>query len=286
MNTEGYIAQRSSRREAGGPSADKVFQQLIQPRRVPATEPEMHLLAGATRVNTVFRGDRVAIWRWGHRGPAVLLVHGWDSRASHLGSFVEALLAAGYQVVAFDGPGHGDSGGHHSNVVLLGQAILQVVAAAGPVQAAIGHSMGSPALLYAFAHGLEVGASVHLAGPSSFRRVLERTASQTGLDAGGQRALMTLMEAETGIPVEAMELSHLARGLRHPSLLLHDPEDREVPYEESRKLGAAWPLSTLHAVSGVGHRRILGDRSVVGLSADFLRRTLPVNGASMQETRS
>ena len=51
-------------------------------------------------------------------------------------------------------------------------------------------------------------------------------------------------------------------------------------------LGAAWPLSTLHAVSGVGHRRILGDRSVVGLSADFLRRTLPVNGASMQETRS
>lgn len=83
-----------------------------------------------------------------------------------------------------------------------------------------------------------------------------------------------------------MELSHLARGLRHPSLLLHDPEDREVPYEESRKLGAAWPLSTLHAVSGVGHRRILGDRSVVGLSADFLRRTLPVNGASMQETRS
>ena len=129
MNTEGYIAQRSSRREAGGPSADKVFQQLIQPRRVPATEPEMHLLAGATRVNTVFRGDREAIWRWGHRGPAVLMVHGWDSRASHLGSFVEALLAAGYQVVAFDGPGHGDSGGHHSNVVLLGQAILQVVAA-------------------------------------------------------------------------------------------------------------------------------------------------------------
>ncbi|MCK7545084.1 alpha/beta hydrolase [Marinobacter bryozoorum] len=224
----------------------------------------------------------MAIWRWGHSGPAVLLVHGWDSRASHLGSFVEPLLAAGYQVVAFDGPGHGESGGHHSNVVLLGQSILQVVAAAGPVQAAVGHSMGSPALLYAFAHGLEVDASVHLAGPSSFRRVLERTALQTGLDAGGQRALMTLMEAETGIPIETMEMSHLARGLRHPSLLLHDPEDREVPFEESRELGAAWPLSTLHAVSGVGHRRILGDSSVLGLSTDFLRRTLPVNDDSMQ----
>ena len=47
-------------------------------------------------------------WSWGN-GPTVLLVHGWNGRATQLGGFVEPLVARGYRVVAFDAFGHGES---------------------------------------------------------------------------------------------------------------------------------------------------------------------------------
>ena len=45
---------------------------------------------------------------WGD-GPVVYLVHGWGGRGSQLASFVEPLLVAGFRVVMFDAPAHGDS---------------------------------------------------------------------------------------------------------------------------------------------------------------------------------
>jgi len=228
-------------------------------------------------MHVLHKGHRLAVWRWGTEGPLVLLVHGWDSRASHLGAFVEPLLAAGYRVLAFDGPGQGDSEGVRSNVVDLGQAILDVVEATGPVSAAIGHSMGSAALLYAFAHGLETRATVHIAGPSSLRGVLIRTAAMLELNMEQGRELISLMEGETGLPVDDMELSALAQGLRHPALILHDPEDREIPFGESERLNTAWAQATLHPMPGLGHRRIISAVPAIDLSLELIARHVPAH---------
>lgn len=257
--------------------AEAVLQKIVTPRRVPADPQEQALLADARLTHVTHRDRQLAVWQWGSTGPQVLLVHGWDSRASHLGGFVRALLAAGYRVLAFDGPAQGESEGSRSNVVDLGQAALRVAEAAGPVEATIGHSMGSPALLYAFAQGLLVRASIHICGPSSLKGVLHRTAGMLGMDAEQRDRLLSLMEAETGIPLENMELSRLANGLRHPALIIHDPEDREIPFEESRRLQSAWPGAMLQAVSGVGHRRIINDLAVIELGVKMLSRHLPVN---------
>lgn len=258
-------------------SVASILNKMVTPRRVDASETERAILARATFMHVLHKGHRLAVWRWGTEGPLVLLVHGWDSRASHLGAFVEPLLAAGYRVLAFDGPGQGDSEGVRSNVVDLGQAILDVVEATGPVSAAIGHSMGSAALLYAFAHGLETGASVHIAGPSSLRGVLIRTAAMLELNMEQGRELISLMEGETGLPVDDMELSALAHGLRHPALILHDPEDREIPFGESERLNTAWAQATLHPMPGLGHRRIISAVPAIDLSLELIARHLPAH---------
>ena len=263
----------------GAIDPDSVFRELVTPLRVPATAQEQALLDSGARSHVVYSGNRLAVWHWGGKGPRVLLVHGWNSRASHLGGFVQALVAAGYQVVAFDAPGHGESEGGRSNVVDLGRAVLKVAEAVGPVDAAIGHSMGSPALLYAFAHGLSVSASVHIAGPSSLQGALLRAAATVGLSDEQADRLLALMEEETGDPMVAMELFRLAEGFRHPALIVHDRDDREVPFEESRLLQAAWPDSTFHEMSGLGHRRILNDATVVGLGVSLLNQHLSVGPA-------
>ena len=48
-------------------------------------------------------------YEWGRGARTILLVHGWESRGTALRSFVPGLVQAGFRVVAFDGPAHGNS---------------------------------------------------------------------------------------------------------------------------------------------------------------------------------
>jgi pimeloyl-ACP methyl ester carboxylesterase len=129
----------------------------------------------------------------------------------------------------------------------------------GAVHGVVAHSMGSAATLYAFAHGLHVQASVHLAGPVSARKVMQGISRAAGLDAQGTQALLKAFEQRSGAPLDAMELPALAPGLRHSALILHDPADAEVPFKASRELADAWPGARLLETPGTGHRRILRD---------------------------
>ena len=61
---------------------------------------------------------------------------------------------------------------------------------------------------------------------------------------------------EASAEVSAPALGHI------PSLLIHDPNDPEMPYQHSIALAAAWPGAALVNVFGVGHRRILRARDV------------------------
>lgn len=237
----------------------------------PPTEVETALLDTAQRRDIALRlgapgheqHHALATWSWGHQGPRILLVHGWESRASHWHAWVHPLRRAGFQVTAVDNLAHGASSGDTANVRLWGQGLLAVARAFGPIHAVVGHSAGSAAALYAFAHGLEVDASVHIAGPASLTRVATGFALAHGLPRTELGGFRTAMEAQLGFPMAEMDLPALQGGLRHPGLIVHDPQDREVPFTESLALSEAWPLSQLISVEGLGHRRILRSPEVI-----------------------
>lgn len=254
------------------PSVQSIVHAFGQPGPAkPLSEAEIALMDTAERRDIPvvlgmagqLQDHRLATWNWGHLGPRVLLVHGWESRASHWHAWVHPLLRAGFQVTAVDNLAHGASTGDAANALLWGQGLLAIQHAVGPIHATIGHSAGSAATLYAFAHGLKVDASVHIAGPSSLQRVATGFALAMGLareDIGAYRAGL---EAQLGFPMSEMDIPALRGGLRHPALILHDPQDKEVPFSESLALHEAWPLSQLTPVEGVGHRRILRAPEVI-----------------------
>ncbi|MCG2583195.1 alpha/beta hydrolase [Massilia sp. TS11] len=249
---------------------EQVFHQFVTPRALPYEEAERALLARAERLTPV---PGIVAWRWRPAQPngrRLLLVHGWESRAAHWGAFIAPLLDAGYEVLAHDGPAHGDSAGSQTHILAWGQALAAVAAALGPLDALLGHSLGSAAALYAFAHGVQVRTSVHLCGPSSVRRVLERVAQAAALGPEQTARFAQRFERHMGAPMAVMDLAQLQHGLRHPALLLHDPLDREVPFAESAMLAAAWPGARLEKVEGVGHRRILRDPAVIAASLAWL----------------
>jgi len=254
---------------------EAVLHAFTHPRNKPLAAEEQQLLNQAEVQYFNLGWDRFPLWTWGRAANPtrrVLLVHGWESRASHWASFIPALLVAGYEVSAFDGPAHGEADGESTNVLELGQALVVAAKAVGPLFAVIGHSAGSPASLYGFANGVETHTSVHLSGPAHLTHVLDHVAARGGLTKEQWPLFRQRFESYLGVPAETLDLPMLRHGLSHPALLLHDPLDAEVPYAESEALAAAWPEARLEAVADVGHRRILKSPSAIEGVVNFLRQ--------------
>lgn len=244
------------------------------PERIPLKPEERAALTGAAEPPLRHEGHKLARWTLG-QGPRVLLVHGWNSRGAHLLGFARPLIEAGFSVTLFDLPAHGNSGGHAASVVHAGRALRAIAADIGEVHAVIGHSMGSAAALLAFAHGLRVRRSVHLAGPSSLTPMVKGLAAMHGLGPADAAAFAGWVEGFIGTRMGCVDLERLLPGLRHPGLIVHDVEDRTVPFAASTALHAAWPGSELQRVTGLGHRRLLFDADVIARSVAYIASTDP-----------
>ena len=250
-------------------SLQALTQVFSVPERIPLTAEERSQLESASRFEHRYPEGTLAAWTFGV-GPRVVLVHGWSSRGAHLLAFVGPLIEAGYSVTLFDAPAHGDSTGEATSIVHVGRALLSLCAALGDVQAIVAHSAGSAASLWAFNLGLRVERSVHLSGPSSLTAMLHGMAANFGLVGEEARLFTEWVEAFIGYPPSELDLEALKEGLHHSGLILHDIEDRVVPYAASEQLHQAWPGSRLVALRGQGHKRLLGAHAVVTEVAQFL----------------
>lgn len=254
---------------------EKACSFFVRPRRNTADAVAFDaLMPGATPFAFQHRGNTMRGRIVGEGDKTVLLVHGWESRAAHLLGFLPDLRQAGFRVAAFDAPAHGDSEGEKGHVGEMGRAVLEAQTVLGKFDAVVAHSAGSPAALYAMSQGLQVDASVHISGPASFERVLQRFAAACELDAEGYGRFRALVHEEIGFLPELLEAEALTKHLSHPALLIHDEDDKEVPFEESSLLHAHWQASELLPVKGLGHRRIIQDKDVIRSVTGFLKQQL------------
>ena len=216
------------------------------------------------------RRRRIAAWRWGH-GPAVLLVHGWEGRGSQLGAFVEPLVHAGLSVVAFDAPGHGDSPGRRLYLADMADCVADIARAVGPLHAIVAHSFGAAAALMAHHRGaVDARRNVMIAPNALIDDAVARFARTVALDDGDRTLLERELARHNGFTVAAAGIDQLV-GQRDAALLVvHDRDDREVPFWHGERLAATWHNATLRATSGLGHRQILRDVAVIAEVTAFV----------------
>ncbi|HYY52239.1 MAG TPA: alpha/beta fold hydrolase [Myxococcales bacterium] len=213
-------------------------------------------------------GPELAVWDWSD-GPTVLLVHGWNGNAAQLSGFVPPLVRSGYYVAAPDLPAHGASAGARSNVRAMADALLRVGRRVGPVHAVIAHSLGAAATAIAMAEGLGAERAVFIAPPADLPRYAGLFARALGLSPRSADGLLARLDRALG-GRERFDLLQLARRQTAQMLVLHDPEDREVPFADGRALADAWPGGKLEAQPGAGHTRALRDPEVISRAVGFV----------------
>ena len=210
------------------------------------------------------RGGEVVVHRLGAKtGPRVLLVHGWNGAAADWRPLAEALVADGFSVCALDLPAHGASPGRVSSLPRFVRGVLEANRRHGPFDVWIAHSMGVAASLAALARGAQARRLILLGGLIDPAGALREFARGFGLNAAATRAYLAGIEREERMPLSDVDALRNARAIMAPTLIVHDCDDRVIPVEHGRKLAAALPTAQLIQTSGLGHRRILSDDTIV-----------------------
>ena len=215
----------------------------------------------------------LAVWDWGE-GPTVLLSHGWGGQAADFRHLVGPLVKAGFSVVAFDHPAHGQSSGQEATLVEFARALEAVGRRVGPLEAIVGHSFGGAATALALDWGLPAKRAVLIAAPMDVRYFARGFADAVGLPERAHPRWYQAIEKKVGVSMDSLDVRELARRQRAEALVVHDEADREVPFEHGQAIAAAWPNATLQRVAGLGHRRILADAGVAELIVRTLRADL------------
>lgn len=226
-------------------------------------------------------GARIAAYDFAPTGgrrdaPTALVVHGWRSRTAHMSGLIAALVDAGFRVIAIDLPGHGASSGRRLN---MANAVAAVHAAAqwfGPFAAIVGHSFGGAVAANAMVGSIAgfapvpAGRLVLVSAPSSMPSIFRDFAEFLDLGTRTQTALADRVMQIAGRPLEDFVVAQQLAGRDLPVLVVHAPDDKEVPATEAEALAAAGPHVILHWAPGLGHRRILGDGGVARRIVDFV----------------
>ncbi|OLF55273.1 alpha/beta fold hydrolase [Pseudomonas chlororaphis] len=237
--------------------ASKMRLFFMTPRERLPRDWELPLLARSERITLRFG---LSALRWG-QGPAVLLMHGWEGRPTQFASLINALVGAGYSVVALDGPAHGRSPGREANVVLFARALLEAAAELPPLRAVVGHSMGGASAMLAVQMGLRTETLVSIAAPARILGVLRGFARYVRLPPRARSAFIRQVEQDVGMRAAAMDVARYQ--LDMPGLIVHAEDDRLVSVKEADLIHEAWFDSRLLRLKEGGHQRVLADPRLI-----------------------
>lgn len=270
------VLQRLSPRAAAR-LAERVF---FTPHQSRLSEAMRAALARGKPFSVDVEGCRVNGWTWGS-GPVVYLVHGWGSRGGRLTAYVQPLVEAGFQVVTYDGIGHGSSAGRLSSMPQLARTLRAVVNTIGPAHGLVGHSLGASASVLAMEWGLEVGRAAFVAPTAEPVVHTLRWAERLGLESDVIAHLRTNSERRIHFSWSDLDIVALARRRTIPLLVVHDADDSVIPAAEGAAIAAAWPGSLFLSTRGYGHSDVVRAPEVVAPVVLFLANQLSREAASV-----
>lgn len=217
-------------------------------------------------------GHDLATYTWGDPTlqPYVLLAHGWSSHSLQYLAWVHALRSGGYAVVAFDQQAHGRSSGRRATLPDFVCNLLAVGWRHGRAAAVIGHSLGGTAAALALKHGLEADRAILIAAQADPEEAVGRFADTLGIAGPVKKQMIALLEADTGVAMDDLHAHRTVPSLGRPALVVHDVEDREVPWSDGERYARHWPHARLLTTSGLGHHDVARDAQVISDCVAFL----------------
>jgi alpha-beta hydrolase superfamily lysophospholipase len=265
------------------PNATKhiVLKQFFKPLSHPLTPMETQYIENATSFHIQVHDKEIRCWKWG-RGPGILFVHGWNGRGVNLACFFKSFINAGYSVITYDAPAHGESGGHVTNYFELSDTVRSFLNPSHGlnIRGIIAHSIGASAVInYISKENASVDA-VLLAPALKLKELTFNLFNQHGVPKFVYQNIIDEMEAYYGYDLQKDNPYVLAKTVSSKMLIVHDKDDRTISYSDSKILSEKTDHICLHTTEGLGHKQILREKAVVDVVTAYI-----LNGQTLLDNR-
>jgi pimeloyl-ACP methyl ester carboxylesterase len=258
--------------------AKRVYRAFSTPGKYGMKAAEREVLEWGNNYRIRFDGGELAVTTWGSSDrPAVLLVHGWGGARAQMTGFVDPLLFAGYRVVTYDQPAHGDSDGKMTNFFEIAPTMDLIAQQEGSFHAVIAHSFGTLITSYALVkRGFPLPTRLVYFG--AFNRLMDslpRFQILAGLSDEAMEGFRLLLYENFGRDVlEAITNEAFAPQINIPALMFHAVTDNVTPIEDSRAIARVWRYAHLFELEGTGHRGSLQSKSIHEQVVRFLKHEM------------
>jgi len=203
----------------------------------------------------------------------VLIAHGFESSSRNFEQYINAFLKKGYEVLAFDAPAHGRSGGRRITLPLYVDMIRTIHDRYGPIHSFMGHSLGGLALslfLESITHE-KTTRLVLISPPVEMASAVDTLFQMLELDAGVRTAFDEYAYRLSGRPFSWFSLRRALHRVKAEVLWLHDEDDDITPLADTLPVkNDSHPNIRWVTTKGLGHRKIYRDGEVLRQVVDFL----------------
>lgn len=255
-------------------NAFKVFQKV---RKKDIRQREEVYYLEATKRTLPFEKENLNVYEFGTENKdLVILMHGWDSNAGCMYSFVNELLEQKKRIISINLPGHADYKSYSTNFFECKNA-FKVLLGNLPEHnnlSIIAHSFGSGISTYALTEiDIKVDNLIFLTSPNVIEDIFIDFKKMIGLNQKAYNKLNVKASEILNEPLENLIMENKLKKFKFNHLyLIHDKFDKIIPYSNSVSMNKAIDNSTLIPYENVGHYRMLWNKEIVNNVMECLNK--------------
>jgi len=235
-------------------AARRAFDTFCKVRKGRVLPKQEAFLQNAMHTRENVQDHVLQTYHWEGKREPVLLIHGWESNSFRWHNLITHLRDSGFEIYAFDAPGHGYSTGNRLHVPLYTECVHHMVKKYKP-RHIVGHSMGGMAILYTLYRFPDqcVEKIVTIGAPSEFKGFMTHFRDLLKLNDRMMTTLDAYLKRRFGFHVDEFSSARFAGNLPQRGLLFHDIRDTVAPFHASEQVHSRWSDSILVATEGLGH---------------------------------
>ncbi|NOH60435.1 alpha/beta hydrolase [Vibrio sp. RE88] len=191
------------------------------------------------------------------QGPVWVLTHGWSGTASQFFPLMEHIASQGYTALAYDHPGHGESGGLYGHIPAFVHGLEAILDSVDEVAGLVGHSMGTASAIECHHQKLVDKPLLLIAPVLDYLDNLFGSVARSGYSMRLFSAVVSEVEEQYRYPIQSIDPYNKLKLRQSKTIIVHDEGDKFAKFSVSQKAAQDMENVTLVATQGQGHGRVM-----------------------------
>lgn len=191
------------------------------------------------------------------QGPVWVLTHGWSGTASQFFPLMEHIASQGYTALAYDHPGHGESGGLYGHIPAFVHGLEAILDSVDEVAGLVGHSMGTASAIECHHQKLVDKPLLLIAPVLDYLDNLFGSVARSGYSMRLFSAVVSEVEEQYRYAIQSIDPYNKLKLRQSKTIIVHDEGDKFTKFSVSQKAAQDMENVTLVATQGQGHGRVM-----------------------------